>query len=36
MCCKGGCIGGNARIAIQKTAKKSLLLLLDKNEDIKL
>ena len=35
MCCEGGCIGGNATMAQQRTAKKSLQSLLDKSEDLK-
>lgn len=35
MCCEGGCIGGNATMAQQRTAKKSLQTLLDKSEDLK-
>ncbi len=34
MCCEGGCIGGNAAIETQKTAKKSLQTLVDKSKDI--
>lgn len=34
MCCEGGCIGGNATLAQQRTAKKSLQSLLDKSNDI--
>lgn len=35
MCCEGGCIGGNAVLAQQRTAKKSLQTLLDKSNDLK-
>ena len=35
MCCEGGCIGGNATLEQQKTARKSLQILLDKSSDIK-
>ena len=35
MYCEGGCIGGNATIAHQKTAKKSLQTLLDQSKDLK-
>lgn len=35
MCCEGGCIGGNATLAQQRTAKKSLQLLLDKSNNLK-
>lgn len=34
MCCEGGCIGGNATLAQQRTAKKSLQSLLDKSNDL--
>ena len=34
MCCEGGCIGGNATVALQRTAKKSLQILLDKSNDL--
>ena len=35
MCCEGGCIGGNATINNQKTAKKQIDKLLEESEDIK-
>ncbi len=34
MCCEGGCIGGNATINNQKTAKKQLETLLNESHDI--
>ncbi len=34
MCCEGGCIGGNATINNQKTAKKQLETLLNESKDI--
>lgn len=34
MCCEGGCIGGNATMNNQKTAKKLIDALADKSEDI--
>ncbi len=34
MCCEGGCIGGNATINNQKTAKKQLETLLNNSKDI--
>ncbi len=34
MCCEGGCLGGNAVIENQKTAKKALQKLLDISKDI--
>ncbi len=35
MCCEGGCIGGNAVLEQQRTAKKAILALSDKSENIK-
>ena len=34
MCCDGGCIGGNATISDERTAKKLIKTLLDNSGDI--
>jgi iron only hydrogenase large subunit-like protein len=34
MCCEGGCIGGNATIAGEKTAKRIINSLLDLSKDL--
>ncbi|MDR3112272.1 MAG: monomeric [FeFe] hydrogenase [Elusimicrobiota bacterium] len=34
MCCEGGCIGGNATIEMQKTARKNINALLEKSSNI--